>query len=71
MSIKKNTNIVNVTISTILLSLIIESIQLVMTIFLLYHRTCDVTDLITNVIGGIIGYSLYRIIKLINKRIQI
>lgn len=70
-SIKKNTNIVNVTISTFILSLIIESIQLVMTIFLLYHRTCDVTDLITNVIGGIIGYSLYRIIKLINKRIQI
>ena len=46
--------------ATFLLSLSIELFQLLTTIFLLNHRRCDVTDLITNVTGGALGYLLYR-----------
>ena len=62
-SLKKNTTIIGIIIKTFLLSLTIELIQLIMTIFLLNHRSCDVTDLITNVIGGIIGFILYKLLS--------
>lgn len=66
---KKNSNIIGITLKTFLLSFTIEFIQLIMTIFLLHHRSCDVTDLITNVIGGIIGFVLYKITRWIfNKK---
>lgn len=60
---KKNSNIIGITLKTFLLSFTIEFIQLIMTIFLLHHRSCDVTDLITNVIGGIIGFILYKLFR--------
>ena len=58
------TNILKIVVKTFLFSLTIELIQLIMTIFLLYHRACDVTDLITNTIGGIIGYITYKLINI-------
>lgn len=61
--LKKNPNIVKTVISTFLLSFTIELLQLITTIFLLHHRSCDITDLITNVIGGIIGFIIYKIVK--------
>lgn len=63
--LKKNSTIIGVTLKTFLLSFTIEFIQLIMTIFLLHHRSCDVTDLITNVIGGIIGFLFYKFLKVI------
>ncbi len=43
------------------LSLSIELVQLLMTIFLLNYRRFDVTDIITNVLGACIGYLAYII----------
>lgn len=63
--LKKNSTIIGVTIKTFLLSFTIEFIQLLMTIFLLHHRSCDITDLITNVAGGILGFLLYKLIRII------
>ncbi len=62
-SLKKNTSIINVTISTFLLSFVIEMLQLIMTVFLLHYRRCDITDLITNAVGGIIGFLIYKLLK--------
>lgn len=61
--LKKNSTMIEVTIKTFLLSFLIEFVQLIMTVFLLHHRSCDVTDLITNVTGGILGFILYRLIR--------
>lgn len=52
-------NIIKVIECTFTFSLAIEITQLLMTIFLLNHRSFDVTDLITNTIGGCIGYLTY------------
>lgn len=59
--LKPDKGIVRVILATFLLSFMIEVIQLIMTLFLLHHRSCDVTDLITNTIGGIIGFIIYKI----------
>lgn len=67
-TLKKNSTILGIIIKTFLLSFTIEFIQLIMTIFLLHHRSCDVTDLITNVTGGIIGFILYKLIRRILSR---
>lgn len=56
-------NFVKVIVSTFLLSLCIELFQLLTTIFLLNHRLFDVTDLITNTFGGIIGYFVYKLMN--------
>lgn len=56
-------NFLKVLVSTFLLSLSIELFQLITTIFLLHHRAFDVTDLITNTFGGIIGYFIYKLIS--------
>lgn len=61
--LKKNSTIIGVTIKTFLLSFSIEFVQLIMTVFLLHHRSCDITDLITNVTGGIIGFIMYKLIR--------
>ncbi len=67
--LKKNSTFIGVVLKTFCLSFTIEFFQLIMTIFLLHHRSCDVTDLITNVIGGIIGFILYKLIRWIfNKK---
>ncbi len=57
------TNFKRVITSTFILSLSIELFQLLTTIFLLNHRIFDVTDLITNTLGGIIGYLIYKLIN--------
>ena len=62
-NLKKNIGMSKVIVSTFLLSFTIEIIQLIMTVFLLHYRSCDVTDLITNIIGGIIGFMLYKAVK--------
>lgn len=62
-SLKKNTGVIRIIKATFLLSLMIEIIQLIMTIFLLHYRSCDITDLITNTIGGTVGFILYNCLK--------
>ncbi len=71
-ALKKKINLSGVIMATFLLSLTIECFQLLTTIFLLHHRSCDITDLITNVMGGIIGYWCYQSYQSIhrNKKIQ-
>lgn len=61
--LSSKTHLIKVLLSTFMLSLGIEIIQLVMTIFLLNHRAFDVTDLITNTIGGVVGYIVYRLLS--------
>lgn len=56
--IKKH-NALTVTFTTFLLSLTIEVIQPLLNA----HRISDVTDVITNTLGGLIGYFLYRLLK--------
>lgn len=62
-SLKRNRNIIKTVGATFLLSFTIEIMQLIMTVFLLHYRSCDITDLITNTIGGLIGFILYKLIK--------
>lgn len=59
--IKKEMTWMKVIWTTALLSLTIEGIQLMMTIFLLHHRSCDITDILTNTIGGVLGYLLFKV----------
>lgn len=66
--LKKKDNIIKTVVATFLLSFTIELIQLIMTVFLLHYRSCDVTDLITNTVGGLLGYIIYKLIK---KKIKI
>ncbi len=60
--IKKKVSFLKVIFMTFVLSLTIELLQLLTTIFLRYHRSSDVTDLITNIIGGAIGYIIYKVL---------
>lgn len=53
-------NMIHTIFVTFLFSLLIESLQLLTVLFnRIDARTFDVTDLITNSIGGIIGYILF------------
>lgn len=61
----KNAKLFKVTFYTFLLSLSIELLQPLINGF----RSSDVTDLITNTLGGIIGYIIYLIFKPIVTRI--
>ena len=60
----KKVNIFHIIKMTFFLSFTIEFIQLLMTVFLLNYRSCDITDIITNVTGGVIGFILYKIVIL-------
>lgn len=60
----KKTNLIKTILYTFLLSLSIEILQP-----LINTRSSDITDLITNVLGGIIGYLLYLIFKPLTTRI--
>ena len=55
----KNSKLVKTVLYTFLLSLSIELLQPLISGF----RSSDITDLITNVLGGIIGYMMYLIFK--------
>ena len=61
--LKKNINIIRVVGAGFLFSLSIELTQLMMTIFLLNHRSFDVTDLINNTLGAVLGYIIFIILK--------
>lgn len=61
--LSKNINFMKVAISTLFFSLSIELTQFIITIFLLNHRHFDVTDLITNVVGGCIGYIVFLVAR--------
>lgn len=65
--VNENVNILKITITTFLFSLFIESVQLVTTIFFVYGRNFDVTDIINNTIGGIIGYIIYKTVLYIKR----
>ena len=55
----KKVTLLKVIIYTFLLSLIIELLQPLINGF----RSSDITDLITNILGGILGYIIYLILK--------
>lgn len=60
----KRKNILNTVVSTLIFSLIIESSQLLSAWWgSLDSRSFDVTDLITNTIGGLIGYIIFIIFR--------
>ena len=58
-------NLIKIILYTFLLSLGIELLQPLINDF----RSSDITDLITNVLGGIIGYILYIIFKPLTTKI--
>lgn len=60
-----NNNLLKTILYTFLLSLCIEILQPLIS----GSRTSDITDLITNVLGGIIGYILYLIFKPLTTKI--
>ena len=62
--IDKKNNLFKVVIYTFLFSFLIELIQP-----LLSFRTSDITDLLTNTLGGAIGYILYKIINPLIKKV--
>ena len=57
----KKCNFITVTLSGCLFSLLIEILQLV-----LKKGICEIDDLILNIAGTMIGYSVYKIIQRIN-----
>ena len=61
----KRINLMKIVLYTFLLSLGIEILQPLINDF----RSSDITDLITNVLGGIIGYILYIIFKPLTTKI--
>ena len=62
---KANVKVLEVVLYTFLLSLFIELLQPLINDF----RSSDITDLITNVIGGFIGYLIYLIFKPLTTRV--
>lgn len=63
--VKKNVKLLRIIFYTFLLSLSIELLQPLINGI----RSSDITDLITNVIGGIIGYVIYLIFKPLTSKI--
>ena len=63
--VKKNVKLLKIVFYTFLLSLSIELLQPLINGI----RSSDITDLITNVIGGIIGYIIYLIFKPLTSKI--
>lgn len=65
--VSPKTKLPKIILYTFLLSLSIELLQPLISDF----RTSDITDIITNLTGGIIGYTLYIVLKpLTNKILQ-
>ena len=62
---KENTKLLKVAFYTFLLSLGIEILQP----FISGFRSSDITDIITNVTGGIVGYIMYLIFKPLTTKI--
>lgn len=61
----KPVSFLEVTLSSFLLSLVIELVQLVSRV-----GVCDVDDMILNTVGGMIGYFVYLIVRTVFRRIQ-
>ena len=61
----KRINLMKIVLYTFLLSLGIEILQPLINDF----RSSDITDLVTNILGGIIGYILYLIFKPLTTKI--
>lgn len=59
----KNAGLFKVAFTTFVFSSFIETSQLILTIFIIEHRFFDITDIINNTIGGIIGYLIYRLYR--------
>lgn len=62
-SLKKSKDIKNTLILSFLTSLVIEVLQLLTTL-----GTFQLSDLLYNTLGGVIGYIIYRIINIKNKK---
>lgn len=63
----KRAGVIDVVFTTFLLSSFIEVTQLLSTRFLVYHRFFDVTDIINNTIGGLIGLIICKLMTKRNK----
>ncbi len=67
----KKKGVIKTVFTTLFFSLLIESTQLVSVWWgSVDTRIFDVTDLITNTLGGLIGFLLYKLLKLINLKIK-
>ena len=62
--IKSKTSLIKIMLYTFLLSLGIEILQPLVSDF----RSSDITDLITNVFGGVLGYILYFLLSLLQNQ---
>lgn len=62
---RRNSGMLRTIIYTFLLSLAIEMIQPLISSL----RTADITDLITNVLGGVIGYGFYLVLRPLSLKI--
>jgi glycopeptide antibiotics resistance protein len=68
--VKKKSNVIGIGLATLLFSACIEMIQLYYCLQGAFHsRSCDVTDLITNTIGGMIGYLIYCLAKNLERQV--
>lgn len=61
----KPTSFLEVTLSSALLSVVIEIIQLITRV-----GVCDVDDIILNTVGGMIGYFIYLTVRTVFRRIK-
>lgn len=59
----KKAGLITTVISGAFLSIIIESTQMLMTFYGSPYHAFDVTDIITNTAGSLIGYGFYQMIK--------
>lgn len=57
--ISKKMNLIKTVLITMTFSISIEFLQL----FSIAYRTTDITDVITNTLGGLIGYCLYKVLN--------
>lgn len=62
-SLNEKNNFLKTVLMTFVFSLLIETAQIFTTIFLIYGRNFDITDIINNTIGGGIGYLIYKVYK--------
>jgi len=59
----KQKKLLHTVAAAFLFSLAIELFQLMVTVLITNYRSFDVTDLITNTLGGLIGYLIYLLLK--------
>lgn len=71
-SVLKEKTLLKTILLSFLCSLFIETTQLLYACTSIASiRTCDITDIITNTTGGIIGFILYKIFNILLKKVKV